>query len=238
MGNIHPDIKPSGVSDKYVIDLMYMLQASMKGLCAKLDNDGGVPKETYTANCHNSLFHVRVFDYRGNMTNGESVVDHIVNPGGGLSSAALIEWIYDWVNALETLCEQLNGDSLGDTDYEVKCYYEIILPYQFESGRYDQTTILGNDNTSGGFSTSPDGSAPWTCTKIGPTAKPPDRVLADLLYDMLNAWETLCEKLDLDGTVSDTGSTGYEALWYTATILMRVENSQGNTLGHTQTRLG
>jgi hypothetical protein len=235
MANIHPEIKPNGVMDKYIIDLMYMLQQSMYGLCLKLDNDGGVPLTTYVANCYTAPFHVRVFDYRGNMTTNVTTLDHIVTPVGGLSDAALIEWIYDWINAFETLTEQLDTDVLTDSTYESLGYYACILPYMFESGRYGQTTILGNDNTSGGFSATPDAYAPWFATKIGPIGRPNDKVLCDLFYDMLNAWETMTEQLDGDGTVTDTN---YEALWYTATVLMKVENCQGNVLGNAQTRLG
>ena len=80
---------------------------------------------------------------------------------------------------------------------------------------------------------------PWVVTRIGPTGRPNDRVLCDLLYDILNAWETLCEKIDADATAAaPPAASNYEALWYTATILMRVENSQGNVLGNSQTRLG
>lgn len=233
MANIHPEIKPNAVQDKYLIDLMYMLQASLKGLCTKLDADAGVPLTTYLANCYTALMHTRITDYRGNMSSGEEVIDHIITPQG-LAPSALIQWIYDWVNAFETLTEQLDTDVLTDSNYESLCYYACILPYMFESGRYDQTTMLGNDNISGGFSATPDAYAPWLAVKIGPVGKPHDKILCDLFYDLINAWETLCEKLDADGTVTDTD---YEALWYTATVLMRVENCQGNVLGNDQTRL-
>jgi hypothetical protein len=56
--------------------------------------------------------------------------------------------------------------------------------------------------------------------------------LIDLLYQIVNAIETLTEQLDADGTVTDTN---YEALWFTATVTMRVENSQGNVVGNTIT---
>jgi len=228
----YADISPAGVSDKYLIDLMYMLQQSMYGLCLKLDNDATVPLTTYVANCYTAIFREEVWDYRGNKTQNVTNVDHIITPAGGLSSAALCQWLYDYANAFETLAEQLDTDVLTDSNYESLCYYACILPYMFE----DKTgTIIGNDNTSGGFSTTPDGAAPWIATKIGPTAKPNDRILCDLFYDFLNAWETLCEKLDLDGTVTDVN---YEALWYTATVLMKVANSADSVLGNAQTRLG
>lgn len=232
MASVYADIKPSGVSDKYIIDLMYMLQQSLYGLCLKLDNDGGVPLTTYVANCYTAIFREQVWDYRGNKTKDVSVVDHIITPIGGLSASALCQWLYDFANAFETLTEQLDTDVLTGSDFESLCYYACIMPYMFE----DKTgSVLGNDNSSGGFSATPDGGAPWICTKIGPTGKPNDRILADLFYDIFNAWETLCEKLDADGTVTDIT---YESLWYTATVLMKVENSQGSILGTDNTRLG
>ena len=235
MANIAPQIKPSGVEDKYLIDLMYMLQYSLQVLCQKLDDDASLGLATYEDNCYIALMKVRVTDYRGNMTSGEEAVDFIVTPVG-LSPEALIQWIYCWINAFETLVEQLDADNADSSDYEDLCYEAIITPYQFESGRHDQATILGNDNTSGGFDGSEDG-APWLTTKIGPVGKPNDRVLADLFYDIVNAWETMCEKLDVDGATTPPTDTDYEALCYTATVLMKVENSQGNVLGNTQTRL-
>lgn len=234
----YPQIKPSAVTDKYLIDLMYMLQASMHGVCTKLDAEAA-GLDTYLANCYSALFHVRLFDYRANMTTDETTVDHVVEPAGGLSTAAFIEWIYDWINAFETLCEQLDGDAAiaDDTDYESLCYHALILPYMFESGRYNQTTILGNDNTSGGITGVDTGGTPWLLTKIGPVGKPNDRVICDLFYDMLNAWGTLLVKIDADAdAAAPPADNDYAALWYTATILMRVENSAGNSLGNAETR--
>jgi hypothetical protein len=56
--------------------------------------------------------------------------------------------------------------------------------------------------------------------------------LIDLLYQIVNAIETLTEQLDADGTVTDTN---YEALWFTAKVTMHVQNSQGNVVGNTIT---
>jgi len=241
MANIHPDIKPNGVDDKYLIDLMYMLQQSMYGLCLKLDAEG-TGLTTYVANCYTAIFHTQVWDYRGNKTQNVTYCEHIIMPSGGLPSAALIQWLYDYVNGFETLCEQLDSDAgiTDDNDYEDLCYEALVLPYIFESGRYGQTTILGNTVATGGFTTMLDtAGTPWLVTRIGPTGRPNDRILCDLFYDILNAWETLCEKIDADATaVAPPAASNYEALWYTATVLMRVENSQGNVLGNSQTRLG
>ena len=229
MANIHPDIKPDGVSDKYLIDLMYMLQQSLYGLCLKLDNDATVPLTTYVANCYTAIFREKIEDYRGNVTQGVTTLEHIITPVGGLPAAALCQWLFDYANAFETLAEQLDTDGINSSTYEANCYHACIYPYMFE----DKTgTIIGNDNSSGGFSTSPDGAPPGICTKIGPIGKPTDRVLCDLFYDFLNGWETLCEQLDTDGATTPPTDTNYEALWYTATVLMRVENSSGSILGN------
>lgn len=235
MANIHPEIKPNGVDDKYVIDLMYMLSYSLQLLCAKLDDDATVTGTNYEALCYKALMTVRIFDYRGNMTNGETIVDHIVNPGGGLSTVALIQWIWDWVNALETLTEKIDGDSFATSNYEDTAYEAIILPYQFENKK---GSIIGQDNSAGTFAGTDHTDAPYYLTKIGPTAKPNDRVLCDLLYDMLFAWATLCAKLDTDSGTTPPTDDDYEALCYTATILLKVENAQTYVLGNDQTRLG
>jgi len=235
MANISAQITPAGVSDKYLIDLMYMLQQSMYGLCLKLDNDGTVPLTTYVANCYTAIFRGQVWDYRGNKTQNVTKVDYIIHPKSGLPAADLIQWIFDYVNAFETLAEQCDTDNLNSSDYEANAYHACILPFKIE----DKTgTIIGNDNSSGGFSGVDTGGPPWRLVKIGPIGKPSDRVLADLFYAILNGWETLCEQLDVDGATTPPTDTNYEALWYTATVLMRVQNSQGNVLGNAQTRLG
>lgn len=241
MANIHPEIKPNGVVDKYLIDLMYMLQQSMYGLCLKLDTEASGDVD-YVALCYTAIFHTEIWDYRGNKTQNVTLTEHIVMPSGGLPTDALLQWIYDWINAFETLVEKLDLDAgiTDDADYEDLAYEAVILPYIFESGRYDQTTILGNTVSTGGFTTMLDtAGTPWLVTRIGPTGKPNDRVLCDLFYDILNAWETMCEKIDADAVAgAPPAASNYEALWYTATVLMKVENCQGNVLGNAQTRLG
>lgn len=232
------EIHPGGVSDKYLIDLMCALQRSMYGLCLKLDNDGGVPLTTYVANCYSAIFHHVITDYAGNRTTDPTTVDYIISPVSGLPAAALNQWLFDFANGFETLTEQLDTDVLTDSTYEALCYHALVYPYMFESRT---GTIIGNDNSSGGFTSTPaagsweDAKSPYILVKIGPTGKPSDRVLCELCYDFINAWETMCEQLDADGTVTDVN---YEALWYTATVLIRVANAEGNVLGNAQTRLG
>jgi len=233
MASVYADIGPGGVDDRLVIDLMYMLQSSLQGLCQKLDDDATVAMADYEDNCYTAIFNVQVEDYRGAWVEADDP-SHIVFPGGGLPSAALIQWLFDYVNAFETLAEQLDADNIDTSTYEANAYYACILPFMFEDSK---GTIIGNDNTSGDFSTTPDtGGPPWNLVKIGPIGKPDDRVLADLFYAIINGWETMLEQLDVDGATTPPTDTDYEALWYTATILMKIENSQGNVIGNDNTR--
>jgi hypothetical protein len=55
------------------------------------------------------------------------------------------------------------------------------------------------------------------------------RHLIDCLAAIVNSITVLTQKLDADGTVTDTN---YTALWYTATILMVVEDCYGNQYGN------
>jgi hypothetical protein len=50
---------------------------------------------------------------------------------------------------------------------------------------------------------------------------------------MVRSIHVLTDKLDDDGTVTDTN---YEALWDTANILMQVEDSKGNIAGNALTK--
>ena len=145
MGNIHPDIKPGGMSQKDLVDLMYMIVSSIKGICAKLDDDGGVADTNYEALCYTALLSFIITDSKGNRT-GAHATESSTIPAGRIISPV----------------------GIGDAE------------------------------------------------------------LADLLYQITNMWETMCEKLDADGTVNDTD---YEANCFTATWLFRVEDSKGNLLG-------
>ena len=234
MANISVQIKPTGVQDKYLIDLMYMLQQSMYGLCLKLDTDASAGTG-YRAACYTAIFREQIWDYRGNKTQNVTVCDYIITPASGLPAAALIQWIYDYVNAFETLAEACDTDGLNTSDYEDNCFHACILPFMVE----DKTgAILGNDVSTGGITGVDTGGPPWRLSKIGPIGKPSDRMLVDIFYSFLNAWETLCEQLDVDAVTTPPTDTDYEALWYTATVLMKVENSSGSVLGNAQTRLG
>ena len=212
MASIYPDIKPTGLSQKDLVNLLYMIVSSIKGICTKLDDDGGVTDETYEANCYTAIFNTIIEDTRGNKT-GQYLAEKNfkkISPYGE-SADGLIELAYQIYDSLETLTEQLDADgTVNDTDYEANVYTAKCLKMVTNQ----QGNTLGN------------GKAFWFNPGSG---LGPQRELVDWLYDLVDAIETLTEQLDSDSGVTDTN---YEALWFTANILMRVENSQGNTVGN------
>jgi len=214
MASVHPDIRPAGLNQKDLVNLMYMIVSSINGICLKLDSSGGVNDTDYTANCYTAIFNTIIEDTRGNRTGVYSAEKnfHQVSPYG-VKDAAMIELAYQIYNSLETLTEQLDSDdTLDDTDYEANVYTAKCL--------HMVTNQTGN--------TLGNGSAFWFTPGSGLN---PQREAVDLMYNLVDAIETLTEQLDGD----DASDTDYEALWFTANILLRVENSTGNTVGNNST---
>jgi hypothetical protein len=215
MANIEAQIKPGGLNQRSIVNLLYQVVASIKGICAKLDDDAGVTSTTYEANVYTALFNGEITDGRGNTlrnvpTASTANFDRYVSISpAGLTPAALTELLYQIFDMLETLTEQLDGDgTVTDTTYEANCYTAKIL-WIIENVK---GSVLGNGTT---FYIRP-GSIP-------------ESILLEVLYNLVDAIETLTEQLDADTGVTDTN---YEALWFTATILMRVQNSKGNVVGN------
>lgn len=202
----HPDITPRGISQKHKVDLLYQIVSTIAGICAKLDSDGGVTDTDYTALCYTAIIKVMVEDSKDNKTGNTR--DYFISPYG-ISDKALQALLYQLFDSFETLTEKLDADGgVTDTDYEALCYTAKFLGI-IEDGKGN---ALGNGTSfyfrAGGFEV-------------------PE--LIDLLYNIVDAIETLTEQLDADGGVTDTN---YEALWYTANITVKIENSKGNLLGN------
>ena len=221
MANYEAQIKPGGLSQRNLVDLLYMIVASIKGICAKLDDDGGVTATTYEATAYTAIFNGYIEDSRGNSImnrandgSGTYVTDErffIITPMG-VSDHDLNECIYQIFDMFETLTEACDTDALGDSNYEALCY-TALFTWIIENRK---GSALGNGTTY----------------YFRPGGMHNQDQLIDLLYKIVDAIETLTEKLDADGTVTDTN---YEALWFTATVTMRVQNSQGNVVGNTIT---
>jgi hypothetical protein len=213
MANIEAQIKPSGISQRNLVDLLYMAVKAVQGICQKLDDDAGVPLTTYEANVFTAIFNGSIEDSRGNyiMNRVSAKGDRFfqITPMG-IGDEQLLEFLYQFFDMMETLTEQLDTDVLTDSTYEALCYTALY------------TWIV--ENVKGGT------LGNGTVYYFRPGGVFNYDQLVDLLYQIVNSIETLTEQLDADGTVTDTD---YEALWFTATILMRVENSQGNVVGNT-----
>ena len=214
MGDVHADIKPGGLNQKELINLLGMLTYSLEGVCTKLDLDGGVPSTTYLANCYTDIVNTVINDCVGNRR-GQYIAEHLfyeMSPGG-ITDASLLEWIYNYFNAIETLTEQLDGDSLSDTDFEA-LVYTAYFTWQVEN---QNGNALGNGTD---------------VVYLKPGGVLMNEKMITFLYNAVKAWDVLLAKLDSDGTVTDTT---YKALWYTATVLLKVEDSMGNLTGNTRT---
>jgi hypothetical protein len=208
MADIHPDIKPDGLSQKDYVDLLYMIVSSIKGIAAKLDADSAVSGTDFEANAYTAIFNIIINDSKGNRTGITG--NHIISPTG-ISDPALIELFYQIFDSIETLTEQLDADGgVADTNYEALVY----------TANYLWNVTRQNGNTIG------NGVAFYFNPSSGMQNQ---KELVNLLYAIVDSIETLTEKLDADGTVNDTN---YEALWFTANITLRVRNGQGNVVGN------
>jgi len=215
MSNLEAQIKPSGVSKRNLVDCFYAVVSSIQGICRKLDDDGGVPLTTYEANVITALFNGKIENSRGdvvmNAISGKEDTFFIMSPTG-INNRSIIQGIYQIFDMMETLCEQLDTDTLTDSNYETLVYTAHYL-----------WTVFNEAGSSVGASTS---------QRITPMGID-NLQLVDILYAFVHSIHTLTDKLDDDGTVTDTD---YEALWDTANILMQVEDSKGNIAGNALTK--
>lgn len=224
MGNVHANIRPGGLAQRELVDALSMAFRALYGICAKLDADTGVPlggggTPTYVTNCWNALINVTIEDSKGNrISRGQAVSStieehHIITPLG-ISYAALNAALYQWHNAWETLCEQLDTDVLTFSNYEATAWTATVLQ-QFEN-------IKGNSvgNGTSNF---------W----FRPGGMFNENEFIECLYGMFYSIYKLTNDgtttgLDGDGTVTDTD---YEALWYTACCTLLIQNRAGSTIG-------
>jgi hypothetical protein len=214
MANYEVQIKPQGLKDKSLVDCLYAVVSSIKGICAKLDSDTGVTLTTYTANCYTALFNGYIENSRGdsamNYVSAKERYFFRINPTG-ITNAALMRCLYQIFDMMETLTEQLDTDALGDSNYEALVYTAHYL-----------WTIENERGSRVGASTA----------KLINPGGIDQRDLVDMLYCFVHSIDTLTQKLDDDGTVNDTD---YEALWDTANILIQVQDTKGNVAGNALT---
>jgi hypothetical protein len=210
MANIEAQIKPTGMSQRNLVDLLYMIVSSFHGICAKLDLDDNTDA-TYEADVFTAIFNGYIEDSRGNsIINRVTAKDDrffFITPNG-LDNKALLECLYQIFDMMETLTAQCDADNLSSDNYEALIYTAHYL-WIIENCKGDQ---LGN-GTEFYF-------------RAGSENR---KELIDLLYAVVHSFETLTEKLDTDAVPS---GTDYEEHWFTDTFLLRVENSQGSVVGN------
>lgn len=211
---IYGDIKPTGLNQRDLINLLYMIISSFRGIANKLDNDGSVTDTDYRDNV-DACFNLVIEDCRGNYLNlantESSTMPPLIKIGEvGFDVARSSDLLYMIFDAWETLCEQLDADTNPptSTDYEANAY----------TAMYTWLVENSKGNTLGNGTTFTFRLGAW-----------PQAQLVDLLYKILDGIETFCEQADADAAPADTD---YEALWYTANITLTVENSINARLGN------
>ncbi len=218
MSNVSVEIKPNGLNQRNLVDLLYAVIYSIKGICAKLDDDD-TTDDTYEDDVYTAIFNGNIENSLGGQLINEPLTTGVLTKNDrffvmtptGMSEGALLECLYQIFDMFETLTEQLDADDATTSNYEALIYTAIFL-WKVENCKGD---ALGNGTT---YYFRPGGS-------YGPE-------LVDLLYAIVDALETLTEKLDTDAAPA---GSDYEALWYTATILGRIENSKGSVVGNDPT---
>jgi hypothetical protein len=210
-GNVEAQIKPNGISQRNLVDLLYMIVSSIKGICTKLDLDDNAD-DTYVAASYTAIFNGSIEDSRGNyIMNRVTAKDDrffILSPTG-ISDKALLECLYQVFDMMGTLTAQADADNLTTGTYKSLIYTAVYL-WIVENCKGDQ---LGNGTT---YYFRPGGVFNYN-------------QLVDLLYAIVYSLYLLTAKLDTDAVPA---GSNYAALWYTATVLMRVENQQGSVVGN------
>ena len=207
MANVEAQIKPSGLSQRNLVDLLYMIVYSIQGICAKLDDDN-VTDTDYEALCYTAIFNGSIEDGRGNSIQNrvEASDDRffIIKPTG-IGGKELLECLFQIFTMLQTLTAKIDADAAppSSVTYEALCY-TAKLTWQIENCK---GTLVGNGTE-------------YYLRKASVNQKE----LVEILCNILDCIETMTETLDSDALPA---GSNYEALWFTATILMRVQDSLG-----------
>jgi hypothetical protein len=118
-------VRPTGIDDVSRHWILYNFTNAWETLCEKLDADGDVADADYEANCYTAKFLHIIKDPKGVTDLGNGVVFYFA--AGAYNKKQYIEWLYNAVDALETLTEQLDADGgVTDTDYEANAFTAYI----------------------------------------------------------------------------------------------------------------
>jgi hypothetical protein len=204
-------IRPTGGVKRYLADCLYAVVSSIHGICAKLDLDN-VTDTNYEALCYTAIFNGAIEDSKGNSlinaVSGEEDTFFIMSPRG-YSNRAVIQCIYQIFLMMHTLTTKIDADAAPPTTVT---YHHV----------FDDHYLWTIENEVG--STIGASTEHW----IRPGGID-DKNLVDILYCFVHSLDTLTRKLDTDAVPS---GSNYHALWDTANILVRVEDSKGNISGN------
>lgn len=213
MANVEAQIKPNGISMRNLVDLLYMIVYSIQGICKKLDLDDNTDN-TYEAASYTAIFNGDIRDSRGNyIMNRVTAPDDrffIISPTG-ISDKALLECLFQIFTMIYTLTRQCDADDLTTSTYHH--IYDDRYAWIIENCKGSQ---IGNGTA---YYFRPGGVFNYD-------------QLVDVLYDIVYSISLLTAKLDTD---AKPAGSNYAALWYTATILMRIENQKGSVIGNSPT---
>lgn len=217
MANIHADITPTGIDQRYLVRLLRYFFAALEGVAAKLDLDDNADN-TYEAT-YNALHSVIIEDDIGNRYQNVASESSSVPPVAiigpkGMGHAQLCDILYQLHFAFYTMLAQCDSDDMTTSNYVTTCWTSKIV-HRFEN-RFG--TLTGDG----------------TVYYFKPGGVTDHRQLVDALYNFFYYWDVFLDKLDTD---AKPAGANYATLW-SDTILLRILNTQGNTIGNTNTRLG
>jgi len=219
MGNIFPNIKPTGLTKRDLVDALGMLVRSLYTLCVKIDTDTSAGATTHLANCYTAIINAIITDSKGNRTDAlgsdESSTRmpiHIIGPGR-IDDASLNAALYQIVLSIKTLCTQLDTEAVSFTNYLATAYTAIFTPQRIEDGK-------GNFVGVGtGFTFKPGGMFN-------------QKHLVEILYKCFQSINLICADNTTTGLDGDSYTdTDYNALCYTAICTLMIENGAGSRLG-------
>lgn len=125
-------VTPTGIGSKEAVFMMYQITNAMETLTEQLDTDA-LTLSTYEANAFTAYFLHIVEDGLGNALGNGS--DYYFRPTGVLNLHKLIDWLYNTVESIYTMCAQLDSDgTVTDTDYTALWYTANILITTENSG--------------------------------------------------------------------------------------------------------
>lgn len=208
------DIKPTGWNQRDLVDLLYMIITSIRGIAAKLDSDASVTDTDYLTTV-DAVLNLVIEDCKGNYLNLEntetsSLVPMIAISPTGLDRARSSDLFYMLHRAWHLMCAKLDADAAPptSTDYDSECN-SAIIPFVIEDSKGNTT-----------------GNGTEFYFRLGSF---PQKQVVDFLYDLIYGIDLFCQQADTDAAPADTD---YESLWYTNNITLTVENSAGSRIGN------